>query len=31
MRAECLKTKILQLNKFTVGGQETGLKTPHLP
>jgi len=23
--------KILQLNKFTVGGQESGFEIPHLP
>ena len=31
MRVDCLKTKILQLNKFTVDGQESGFKVPHLP
>ena len=26
MRADCLKMKILKLNKFMVGGQENGFK-----
>jgi hypothetical protein len=31
MRVDCLKLKILQVNKFAVGGQESGFKNPHLP
>ena len=31
MRAERQKMKILQLNKITLGGQESGFKIPHLP
>lgn len=30
MRVDFLKMKILQLNKFTVGGQESGFEIPHL-
>jgi len=31
MRALCLKMKKLQLNKITVGRQESGFEIPHLP
>lgn len=30
MRTDCLKMKIFQLNKFTVGRQERGFEISHL-
>lgn len=31
LKNQILKVKLLQTNKFTEGGQESGFKIPHLP